>query len=87
MKLERSFVKRIARDPEDTGTIHAIIAFAKTMNLRLVAKGIETYAQLTVFEKLGCKYGQGNQLARPMDSAAASVMLSASPRADTGFLK
>ena len=63
IKIDRSFV---ATSAQHTGIIRSIVEIAHTLNLRVVAEGIETDTQLGVLRDLGCDYGQGYLLARPM---------------------
>ena len=63
IKIDRSFV---ATSAQHTGIIRSIVEIAHALNLRVVAEGIETDTQLGVLRDLGCDYGQGYLLARPM---------------------
>ncbi|KQR22946.1 bifunctional diguanylate cyclase/phosphodiesterase [Deinococcus sp. Leaf326] len=63
IKIDRSFV---ATSAQHTGIIRSIVEIAHALDLRVVAEGIETDAQLGVLRDLGCDYGQGYLLARPM---------------------
>ena len=63
IKIDRSFVATSAQHP---GIIRSIIDIAHTLNLRVVAEGIETGAQLAALQGLDCDYGQGYLFARPM---------------------
>lgn len=68
VKIDRSFVERItAGESDDVRVVEAIIAMSNALRLRTVAEGIETEAQLTRLTKLGCDFGQGFGLCRPMD--------------------
>jgi EAL domain-containing protein (putative c-di-GMP-specific phosphodiesterase class I) len=47
--------------------------------MHVVAEGIETQAQLDRLRELGCEYGQGFLIARPVDKDAIQVLLSTAP--------
>lgn len=83
LKLDRTFVDGLGQDPEDTAIVHAAIAFAKALSLRVTAEGIETAQQLAELQILGCDHGQGYYFARPMDGASLSHLLAKPPWATT----
>ncbi len=66
LKIDQSFVRDISVDPEDQALIDATIAMAHGLNLKVVAEGVETEAQLTYLKKRGCDYAQGYLFAKPM---------------------
>jgi EAL domain-containing protein (putative c-di-GMP-specific phosphodiesterase class I) len=66
LKLDRSFVNGLGRDIEDTAIVHAVIAFARALNLRVIAEGIETAEQLNYLKSLGCDWGQGYYFSPPL---------------------
>ena len=57
--------KAIGTEHEDTTIIAAVIAFANNLNLRVVAEGVETHAQLAKLMELGCPYMQGYLFSHP----------------------
>ncbi len=59
LKIDRSFVQNLDRDPDDVVLCHAIIAMAHKLGLRVVAEGIETRQQRVLLEAAGCDFGQG----------------------------
>jgi diguanylate cyclase (GGDEF)-like protein/PAS domain S-box-containing protein len=75
VKIDKSFVKAIGTEHEDTAIIAAVIAFAKNLDLRVVAEGVETHAQLAKLMELGCPYMQGYLFShpRPIDDVPALI--------------
>jgi EAL domain-containing protein (putative c-di-GMP-specific phosphodiesterase class I) len=75
VKIDGSFVEAIGSRHEDTAILAALIAFAKNLDLRVVAEGIENQAQLAKLIALGCPYLQGYLFSqpRPIDEVPALV--------------
>lgn len=71
IKIDRSFVDRLADDRHSAALIQAILAMARGMDMEVVAEGIETEEQAKLLRLLGCRYGQGFGLGRPVDAAQA----------------
>jgi EAL domain-containing protein (putative c-di-GMP-specific phosphodiesterase class I) len=66
LKIDKSFVSNIETDINDAAIVSSIVALAKSMDLRVVAEGIENTNQLRYLQKIGCDEAQGFLLARPM---------------------
>ena len=66
LKIDRSFVREIASDPDDAAITTAIIAMGHALGLKTVAEGVETEAQLALLRKQGCDEMQGYLFSRPM---------------------
>ncbi len=77
LKIDRSFVARIGGRPEDAALAHAIIKLGQTLHLDVIAEGIETDDQLNELRNLGCEYGQGYLIARPLAPDAMTTLLDA----------
>ncbi len=75
LKIDRSFVDRLGRDPEDTAIVRAVVTLAKTLNLTVTGEGIETAEQLLQLQALGCERGQGYYFAKPLTSDVVGAML------------
>ena len=82
LKVDRSFV---ATMPASTSVAltRAIVQLGQTLQLDIVAEGIETDTQWDSCRDLGCQHGQGFRFARPMDNSAFREHL-ANPAASTG---
>lgn len=68
VKIDRSFVADVLRDPDDLALTTAIIAMAHSLGITVVAEGIETEGQYAILRERGCDQGQGFWLGRPMSS-------------------
>ena len=75
LKIDRSFVKGIGRDVEDSAIVRAVITVAKSLGLSVTAEGIETADQLDQLRTLGCDHGQGYFFAKPMTSDRVPAFL------------
>jgi diguanylate cyclase (GGDEF)-like protein/PAS domain S-box-containing protein len=67
LKMDRSFL-RDGATPD--GLAAAVVALGKTLNLQVIAEGIELEEQWHALRDLGCTFGQGFYFARPMDTAS-----------------
>lgn len=75
LKIDRSFVYRVGESGENSEILQTIISLAKNLKKKVIAEGIETHAQLALLQNLGCDYGQGYLLARPMTKDKAESAL------------
>ncbi len=71
LKIDRSFVMGLGRDPEDELIVAAVISLAHSMGIQVIAEGIETSGQLAMLADMGCESGQGFLWGRPMPRAEA----------------
>ncbi|MBA4105572.1 MAG: hypothetical protein C0485_07415 [Pirellula sp.] len=69
IKLDRSFVKDLAAEPENETTVRAMVMIAENRGIRLIAEGIETSEQLATLRGLDCRFGQGFLFSRPLPPA------------------
>ncbi|MCU1368982.1 MAG: hypothetical protein JWO77_176 [Ilumatobacteraceae bacterium] len=69
LKVDRSFVAEIGRDPEDELIVAAVTDLAHSMGIQIIAEGIETSEQHEMLTDMGCEFGQGYLWSRPMPPA------------------
>ncbi len=69
LKIDRAFVRDIAHDPDDAAMVRAVIGVARTLNVGVVAKGVETEAQRSLLAEEGCIGVQGWLYARGRPAA------------------
>jgi EAL domain-containing protein (putative c-di-GMP-specific phosphodiesterase class I) len=81
VKIDRMFVDEIEKDDGAAALVQAILRLGKGLSFEVVAEGIETEAQMMRLVELGCFYGQGYFLARPLSSTELSKFLSGIRRA------
>jgi diguanylate cyclase (GGDEF)-like protein/PAS domain S-box-containing protein len=82
LKIDRSFVAGLDALDTDHGIVRAVLAIADSLHLSVVAEGIETHDQLDALLALGCEFGQGYLLSRPVSAPDASEMLRSAAVAD-----
>ena len=76
LKVDRSFVRDIPEDTNDTAIVEAILALGHTLNLKIVAEGVETDAQRTFLAEHGCDVMQGYLFSRPLPVNEIGELLS-----------
>ena len=66
LKVDQSFVRDLITDPDDAAIAEAVIGLAHTLNLKVIAEGIETAEQAAFLRARGCNEGQGYYFSRPL---------------------
>jgi EAL domain-containing protein (putative c-di-GMP-specific phosphodiesterase class I) len=82
LKIDRSFINDISDNPDATTIIEAIIAMARSMNLQVIAEGVETLIQFDFLSKKGCDQIQGYLAGKPVPAVEMEQLL----REDQDFL-
>jgi diguanylate cyclase (GGDEF)-like protein/PAS domain S-box-containing protein len=70
LKVDRSFIDGLGREPEDTAICTAVVSLAHALGLRAVAEGVEAPEQLAELRALGCELAQGYLFGRPAPADA-----------------
>ena len=66
LKIDRSFIERVCAEEGVGAIVGAVLALGRSLNIDVVAEGIETVAQLDRLKAMGCIFGQGFLLGRPL---------------------
>ncbi|WP_019557872.1 putative bifunctional diguanylate cyclase/phosphodiesterase [Thiomicrorhabdus arctica] len=66
VKIDRSFTMNMLTEPDDKIIVESTINLAHSLGMEVVAEGIEVAEVITLLQALGCEYGQGYYICRPM---------------------
>ena len=80
LKIDRTFIRDVTSDTTDAALVGAVIALAQSMELRVVAEGVETQAQLDHLRELECDIAQGYLLGHPVSVKEAEELLKSGAR-------
>ncbi|MCL2913479.1 EAL domain-containing protein [Shewanella corallii] len=75
LKIDRSFIQGMTNNVADRSLVNAMLAMAKSLDLKVVAEGIEEQPQADYLNLLGCEYGQGYLFSRPLSAAEFTQLL------------
>jgi diguanylate cyclase (GGDEF)-like protein/PAS domain S-box-containing protein len=75
LKIDRSFVTRMADNPENVEIVRTIVMLAQVLGMDVVAEGVETKEQLKLLRDLQCEYGQGYYFSRPSSPSDAERII------------
>ncbi len=77
LKIDRAFVANMTENPRAAALVQAVVTMAASLDLTVVAEGIETEAQRDALVALGCRYGQGYLFGRPQPAFAPGAQIAA----------
>jgi len=77
LKLDRSLVSDVHRDPRDRAILSAMVAMARALGLKVIAEGVETEAQLAILQDEGCDLFQGFLRSGPISAGDFAALAAA----------
>ena len=75
LKVDRSFIERMGNAGDGNEIVSAIFKLGAALSKQVFAEGIETGEQLRQLQTLGCEFGQGYLLSRPVDAEHAGIVV------------
>jgi diguanylate cyclase (GGDEF)-like protein len=75
-KIDRSFTNRLGSKGDGLRIIEAMLLMAQSLDIKVVAEGVETSEQAFQLQQLGCDYAQGYWFSKPVDSQSAIQFIS-----------
>jgi Amt family ammonium transporter len=81
LKLDRSFVTDIGTAGRDRALVASVVQLARTLDIAVVAEGVETQAQAEVLNTMGCRIHQGFLYGRPLPAASFASLLASDSHA------
>ena len=87
LKIDQSFVANVIRDPEDAAVVRTIIELARSLDIKVVAEGVETEEQFVYMARAGCDLIQGYYFSPPLPADAATLYLKKDHRYDHETLR
>jgi EAL domain-containing protein (putative c-di-GMP-specific phosphodiesterase class I) len=75
VKIDQSFVRDLATDPNDAAIVGSVVAMTRELNLKVVAEGVETEEQLAFLKDRRCDLVQGFLFSQPMPADDVESMI------------
>jgi diguanylate cyclase (GGDEF)-like protein/PAS domain S-box-containing protein len=75
LKIDRSFIENVGREGPGQAIVSTIVSLAHSLNLKVIAEGIETEAQAAFLKAAGCEEGQGYLFSRPLTAEVMAAQL------------
>jgi len=77
LKIDKAFVWNLKSESQDIALCEAIVVMAHKLGIKVIAEGIETKEQLLLLQQMGCDFGQGYFLSKPLPEAEFERLLAA----------
>jgi len=75
LKIDGAFVRDLSTKADDRALVSAIVAMATSLQMAVVAEGVETAEQLAILRERGCRHAHGHLLGTPVEAAAIAAQL------------
>jgi diguanylate cyclase (GGDEF)-like protein/PAS domain S-box-containing protein len=75
LKIDRSFIRELATNSDDASVVRAMISMGRSLQMKVVAEGVETREQLECLRRYGCPEGQGYYFSKAIDAADFTRLL------------
>jgi EAL domain-containing protein (putative c-di-GMP-specific phosphodiesterase class I) len=75
LKIDQSFIRNMGNGTNDTTIVQAIVMLSRRMGVNVIAEGVETVKQFNTLKELGCEYGQGYFVSRPLISEETKALM------------
>jgi diguanylate cyclase (GGDEF)-like protein/PAS domain S-box-containing protein len=75
LKIDRSFIRELATNADDASVVRAMISMGRSLQMKVVAEGVETREQLECLRRYGCPEGQGYYFSKAIDAADFTRLL------------
>jgi diguanylate cyclase (GGDEF)-like protein len=82
LKIDQSFVRDIASNPDDQLIVKATIELAHTLDLKVVAEGVESLAVFDLLAEMNCDHVQGYYISRPLEAEQVATWIETSVKPD-----
>jgi EAL domain-containing protein (putative c-di-GMP-specific phosphodiesterase class I) len=84
LKIDQSFIRQITTIPDETTIVRAIISLGQSLDLRVIAEGVETRDQLDFLQAHGCEEAQGYLFSPPVPAEQFAKLLEANRPVEAG---
>ena len=75
LKIDKSFIKGLGEDVEDTAIVRMVIELAHTLGMEVIAEGVEGWGQAALLEEMGCDFAQGYYFSKPLSPEEVPMFL------------
>ncbi|HEY4333677.1 MAG TPA: EAL domain-containing protein [Ilumatobacteraceae bacterium] len=84
VKIDQSFIGGMSSDRTRRAIVDAMVSLTKSLDLEVIAEGVDTEDHVSLLVDMGCRTAQGFHFARPMSAAATAQFLTAADRRAAG---
>ena len=75
LKIDKSFVKGLGEDVQDTAIVRMVVELAHTLGMEVIAEGVEGWGQAALLNEMGCDFAQGYHFSKPLRPEEVSMFL------------